>query len=80
MGTRLTSKQIMDFIRQQEPELSKGVELHSSSGNWYFAGGIADRFFEQSVGVCRLSHLPLDRWLDSFRAKCEAVKQEDIWG
>lgn len=66
-----TRKQVMDFIRANEPKLAKDVELVQGEGYMYFTGGIADQFGEQNCHVARVSHLQLNKWLETFRHKCD---------
>lgn len=61
----------------KDREAAAGVELARGRGYWYFHGGIADSFYEQSVHVVQIKQLSLDRWLETFRHKVEDARRNE---
>jgi len=51
-----------------------GVHLYRDrKGNYYFSGGVADKFHTQGVCVCRLTDWTVEEWIAEFERKAAEV-------
>ena len=65
-------------LRSVTKELRKAsgdpkVELVRGRGYFYFSGGVADRFFSQSVYVYRLRSLSVEQWVEQLMIKIKEL-------
>lgn len=75
---RLTCKQITKAFYEKHPELKK-YEFWLIQGEGYFyLTSDKDDFYRDftstSIYVCRLHHMPLNRWIESIESLCEEAE------
>ena len=71
----LTCKQITKAFFKKYPELEKYKFWLIQGEGYFYLTSDEDEFYNKftstSIYVCRLHHMPLEKWIESIEALCE---------